>query len=444
MDTTVKTFKLGEAPWEKKTFPVGSAPWEAKRPSLSKIKSENRALQQESDYLNSARGIAAGTLSGTASSLFKGAITFVKSAVNAPVDIVRGAMGKDPMKDNTGIETIQSQAVGKTADVFEGTKTPIRATSELVGQTVGGAADILGAEGLIQPTRKIAGKIISSADKALEIGRKAKNLEKVTELISPNATAKEAKLALSEGRFVEGKPGGILKSGTPDKILPSEKTVSASQTIINKIPGAAKMSPAELFKAVDGNIIKTAEELKPVMKATPIKPETIQKINTDWEAVKQAQIAEAPATEELNVLKRQAKFEATLKKSGNASQNDLWETRIAYDNSIPDNVKRANILSPESLQIQKEEWLQNRAVLNDAMNDLANGMGETSRKAFKEMADLYNAKTGLLSKTKINAAELSKLRALIKQHPKMAAIIFGALGLEGAKILGIDVRNLLP
>ncbi len=70
-------------------------------------------------------------------------------------------------------------------------------------------------------------------------------------------------------------------------------------------------------------------------------------------------------------------------------------------------------------------------------------MDDVAGPAFKDMSDLYEAKTGLLSKAKVDKAQLSKLKQLIKDNPKSATLIFGILGLEGAKVLGLDPRDFL-
>lgn len=265
---------------------------------------------------------------------------------------------------------------------------------------------------------------------------------KVSETISQKPTIKQAKIAQTEGRLIEGKKPTLLKAGTEDKILPSTKTMSASNTIVKEIPGASKMSSGELYKAVDENINKTAKALRPQMEATPIKPETIQKINEDWTSLKKTQLADAPATEEANVAKRQDKFESLLQKSGNTNHADLWDTRINYDNSIPDNVKQATSISPESLQLQKEEWLQNRDVLNKAIHDTESGMSTESRDAFKKMSDMYEAKNGLLSKAKVNGAEPSKISQFLKDHPNVYRVIKGTAIYEALKGLGVRLPSL--
>jgi hypothetical protein len=275
----------------------------------------------------------------------------------------------------------------------------------------------------------------SSLFDAMKASREAKALEassaKVTEMISPKATLKEARLAQTQGRLIEGKKPTLFRSGTADVILPAEKTKAATKTIIQEIPNAQKMTPGELYKAVDTKITETATNLRPKMQATKIKPKTIEKLNTDWEALKKQQMLDAPATEEANVLKRQSKFESFLQKSKSDNHADLWDTRIAYDDSIPANVKKANSLSSESLQLQREEWLQNRQILNDAFES-------ATQPEFRTMSSLYEAKNGLLSQTKVEGVLPSKLVQWTKDNPKKWAAVKLYLGYEAVKRMGLD------
>ncbi len=304
-----------------------------------------------------------------------------------------------------------------------------------VGERIGGylsEATQLGT-GLATKEGQAGVKLAKEGYQSYKAGQEAKNVanetSKLTEMISPKATTK---LAQTQGRLVPGKEPTLFKAGTEDKILPSKKTLSASETITKNIPNASKMKPTELYSAVDKNITDTATKLRPQMEATPIKPETVDKINNDWEALKKTQMADAPATEEANVAKRQAKFEALLRKSGSGTHADLWDTAIAYDNSVPDAVKKANSLSSESLQLQKEEWLDNRKILSDAM-------GKSNIPEFKQMSDMYEAKNGLLSKAKVNDAAMSKVNQFLKDNPKVAAGLGGATIYEIAKHLGIPL-----
>ena len=85
--------------------------------------------------------------------------------------------------------------------------------------------------------------------------------------------------------------------------------------------------------------------------------------------------------------------------------------------------------------MKKEIWLQNRKLLNDVINDSENGMGKTSQQAFKDMSNMYEAKTNLLSKAKENfeaTAQPSKITQWMKANPwKSAAIVGGITSATG-------------
>ena len=121
--------------------------------------------------------------------------------------------------------------------------------------------------------------------------------------------------------------------------------------------------------------------------------------------------------------------------------NDLWENAKAYDASIKSNVKSATSQSGEGLQMQKEIWLQNRAILRNAINDGTNGMGTTSSKAFSDMHDMYEGQNGILSKATVektgepsglSKAYNSKAGKVIRNVAKVGVagkVLAGGLGL---------------
>lgn len=277
------------------------------------------------------------------------------------------------------------------------------------------------------------GKEIVKEKLATSATQKAsKDLIKIQEKISPKATAKEAKLAEKEGRLIKGKEPTMFRSGKPDTVIPSDKVIKSSETIQKYIPNASKLKEPELYTALESKTAEISNKLKPEMQKISIKPETIEKINTDWEKLKQEQIRVADATEEANVVKLQKQFEEKLMKSESGTMDDLWETAKEYDASVPESVKKANSLSDAKLQYKKEIWLDNRAILRNAINDAENGLGGTSKQAFSDMHDMYNARENILSKAKIETkGKPSILRGFIKEHP-VAATLIGGSSIAGA------------
>ncbi len=254
---------------------------------------------------------------------------------------------------------------------------------------------------------KAPGEIKGAIKGKLADVAETKKTAKIQEAISPKPTVKEAKLAQKQGRLVKGREPSIFRSGTEDTINPSKETLRATETIKRLIPDADKLNSTELYTKLDETVEKTAENLKPELQKVKIEPKTVEKINSDWSEVKKSQIKNADASDMANVKKRQANFETFLQKSKSDNINDLWEARKEYDSSIPENVKNANQMSPENLQNKRSEWLENRAVLNDAINE--SDVGTASKQAFQDMNDMYNAKEGILSKSKVEGAKPSKM-----------------------------------
>lgn len=290
-------------------------------------------------------------------------------------------------------------------------------------------------------TQKVGETVVKKGQQAIGKGGSGtdalqKEFDTIQEKISPKPTAKEVKLAQSQGRVVKGKEPTLLKSGTPDTLAPTKETQRAIGTIQREIPGAAKMDEPTLHDALKDTISQKAEALKPEMQKVQIKPSTIEKINEDWGKLKSSQVKNARATEEPNVIKRQGQFEAILKKSQSGNMNDLWETAKNYDDSIPNSVKKANDLSPRDLQDEKQEWLDNRSILKDAINDSKTGLGKISKQAFSDMHDMYNAKENLVSKAELDfEGQPSKLHQAITGK---TAKTIGAIGvLTGATAYGI-------
>lgn len=285
----------------------------------------------------------------------------------------------------------------------------------------------------------VIGKVTGTSDAAVQ-ATKASDLQAIADTVSPKLSAKEIKLAESQGRIVTGKSPTLLRGGTPDQILTSDKIYNSAQVINREIPGAAKMSQPDLYTALEGRTTDMSTQLKPQMESTPLKPEALTKMNSDWETLKQSQMENADATDEPNVLKSQKQFEQRLNDlSDDNNLNDVWQARKDYDDSVPANVKNANHLSSESLQNKKEIWLQNRAVLNDMINDSSSGLGKTSQQAFKDMSAMYDAKANLLSKAKDNfeaSGRPSKVSQWIQDHPWVKTAVKGAVGVGvGSEIL---------
>ena len=180
------------------------------------------------------------------------------------------------------------------------------------------------------------------------------------------------------------------------------------------------------------------------MGKVPVTENVLTKLDSEISGVHEKQISEVLRTDEPNVQKMQEGFMANLKKhilkDGEITMNDIWEARYNYDKSIKNTVKQADSKSPHELQLAKDIWLQNRNTLNNAINDMSTGLGGTSKKAFSDMSDMYNAVESMLSKSKkVVKSKPSKIVQTVKKHPLISSIVGGGTTYGVAKKLGIPL-----
>jgi hypothetical protein len=323
------------------------------------------------------------------------------------------------------LQDLASKGSTAIADFAEAHGIMPQGASDLLNNSASNAESLLNKP--FNAIRESVSNKVSSITGKNAANQAEKETAKLTEMISPKMTSKETKLAQSQGRIVAGKEPTMFKSGTDDTVIPTDKIAKATQTIQREIPNASKLAPSELHTALDARTTDMAEKLKPEMQNTPVKPETIDKINSDWQSLKKEQQGNIYTPSDVNVKRMQSDFEQKFVKSPSDNMDQLWDKAKAYDNSVPDNIKKANSLSSESLQAKKEIWLQNRGILRDAITDAKNGMGETAGNAFSDMHDMYNAKENLLSKAKIEKAQSSKIVQWAKDHPYIAGTIAGTV-----------------
>lgn len=264
------------------------------------------------------------------------------------------------------------------------------------------------------------------------------DLEIISEKIAPKPTVKEVKNAMAQGRLYSGSDPTALRGTSGGKIAASDQQFKTTQTIYKNIPDAAKMDDPTLYSALSEKIGETARNLKPEMQKIPVNRETTGKAFEKWKELKTSRAQNADFVDNLAGNKAlQTQFENHLKdlewdimdKTGKFKSptpktlDDVWETAIKYDNSVPDNVKQATSISDSKLQFRKEMWLENRAILRNILTDAENGLGKTAKDAFIEMRDMYEGQNGLLSKAKVEKPQSSKIMQAVKNNPLVKTTI---------------------
>jgi len=290
-------------------------------------------------------------------------------------------------------------------------------------------------------------RVFRRAPGKLSIGARNKAAVEIIELeakLAPPINAKETKAIILEGR-VERRRSGIkqkLFGEQPDIITQSREVKQTAEVVQRLIPNANKLDNFELTNAAGREVATIATKLRPKMEAIDVSPDTFKSARNAWRDLKEAQAAET-AFEAFAGTKAQKKFEVFLDKfktslirdsSGRLrlkNLDDAWQIRIDYDGSIGDNIKRATDLSPSDLQFQKKMWLDNRLILNDIINDTAQGLGQTSRTAFSDMSHLYSARTNLSASTKIRTKAKPGLVGDVKRN-----LFKWGLWITGAAVFG--------
>lgn len=273
-----------------------------------------------------------------------------------------------------------------------------------------------------------------------------KKLNQLEELISPKITAAETKNIIKQGRGSRT-PESTLFGKKPDLIETPDIIKRGAQVLSERVDGIkkliAKKDDIGIFNAAKAEGAKIAQELRPEMKALSLRPETIKNMAANWVKTKKAQLDSIDFAAAPSVGKKvQQKFELVLDdlskpvkdelgKFRTKTLDDAWNRAIEYDNLFDKSVKAATSTSPVSKQLQKTLWLESRDILRGILKDEAKGLGETAKKAFRDMTDLHAVQESLLGKIKLDVkgkpnilGEMTKTKNLIKAGATAAGIKF--------------------
>lgn len=401
---------------------------------------------------NAKTGLEAGlhTAAGaveTATSPITGFISALMQKANAKGPSITGKEITDSGQGNTGLmDSIKAMAQAhpelarNLSDLFTVATAPLGV--EGVGESVANAVSKQGlkdagtgiknsVKDIIAGNEKFDAKV---AESNTPEAKKAQEISKLQETISPKLTSPEVKSAIAQGRVTRGKDS-LIFGKQPDLVTQSQEVQKAAQTVHENIPNASKMDDTQLYTALDNKTDEMATGLSEEMQKVSVKPETSTKVVDTWNDLKVSQESEPEFDGFAGSGKFQKKFENYLKqvKGEDTTLDDVWQARKDYDASIPTNVKNANNASHPNLQFQKTMWLQNRAILNSAIHDVSTGLGGVSQKAFSDMSDMYLSKENLLSKAKIDSKGLEGILPRNKKEWTRWGISVGG------GIIGLDV-----
>lgn len=252
---------------------------------------------------------------------------------------------------------------------------------------------------------------------------------KVAEQLQPKLNAKETRRAIEEGRVTQGR-SNPLTGKTKDVVIPDAKVRRASEVVLRDIPKATTRNSFELADDIGVSITKKAQTLKPQMQSVNLTDDTKSILIDEWGALQKLQKESDLFADALTSnTKFQNRFETFLDEAVDAKNLDeLWDIRKRYDRSITSSIKKANQNSPTTTQIKNEMWLQNRSILNDVIEDVSTGLGNTAKNSFDDMSSLYTARTNIINREKI---DLKGTSGIINKKNIIRALIGTGAGVVG-------------
>lgn len=264
-------------------------------------------------------------------------------------------------------------------------------------------------------------------------------ISKIEELISPKLTSKEIKLAEREGRIIPKKEAGIFTKGKPTTVIPKNKVMSNAPIIQKNIPGAAQMDESQLADELRMKVSEISQKLKPEMEQVTLPPENVSTIYKNWEKLKEKQTKDFRFTDNSGNKRFQKSFEERLKGvTSDTNMDNVWDLVKSYDDSIPESIKNATDKSAPVDIFRKEMWLQNRRILRGAIDNASNGLGDISKKAFKEMSAMLDSHENIISKAHVDTkAEQAKIIQMLKSPAGVE--VLKLLGIGGAVAAGIKI-----
>lgn len=278
--------------------------------------------------------------------------------------------------------------------------------------------------------------VFKGTAKAIERGAQKsllKQLETITQKIAPKLSKGERMAAISEGRVTE--TGGKL-FGRIDEVQATKKIEDAAKTVFKRIPDAAKKSTFEIANYARKEISSIAKRLEKNLKQVKLPEQEVTETLDKWDALKTAQhnLPEWDISPGVSAKDQQV-FEKYLEKLINADDLDgVWKIVQEYDDTVRTSIKNATNQSSDLAQFRSDTWRQNRTLLRDIVDRMAENLVPDSKKSFKEMTDLYTVRNNIIN----NAEVFTKRKGGIFNPSDFAKKVIGGtvIGTGAAGILG--------
>lgn len=420
--------------------------------TLNRINQQTQQTKQASDYANSPVGIAQETAKGTVGTLADTGIKFLRSAIQAPGDIINSLRGKSvdstaiPGFSGTPQQTFQGEFQDKTAPaVMSGQQTPLGATARTVGGVVGGAADVLGAKGLGAPlktavdtvaekTPGIVSKVTSPLTEYLAQRADTKALNSSVDAVYNSPTGK--KFTQASGQVLTGKreltPSSVFKE---QGLTPDQQTVNLGTRL--KDLGLGK-DPVKNVDILSNDFTKTETKIDEAFKNGGVeyladKQGLVNKIDeTVKNAPEEFRIGDA-ATKTKQVADFAKRLVAKMPDSNQVSRTTRAEFDAQAKKQFPTAFKDGQVdtKTPAGSAIKaiRDSW--NKHIYDTAPN------GSELQNLIGREADLYRAAQVSLEKAKAGQGQ-NAIQQWIKENPAKAKVLgYGAAAFGGGEIYSL-------
>lgn len=268
---------------------------------------------------------------------------------------------------------------------------------------------------------------------ASQLRRTEKAVEAVVDIAKPKMTKKEIMRAIEEGRVT--RTGNVQKFfGKPDVVRAEGRVQNAARTVVNEIPDVQNLTDVEVANLAKRRVAEISKELEPKLKNVPVAENIKETVIDSYINTAKNFPQEYPILSEQQIKNISKNFEDIIVELGDANNtDDLWKAVQKYDDSVKRNVKLATSQSPETLQTQKDIWLENRRILRDALDEAVALADQDVASEFKKMSDLYTVRENIINNAEFAKGSGKLTKALMRQGGIQAAGLVGA-GVTGALV----------
>ena len=333
------------------------------------------------------------------------AAKFVKSAVEAPVNIVQGLQGKEMTTANindpvTGkpIGSFQTDFQNKILPAVEsGQISPLKGTVQAVGGPILGAADVLG-----------AGELVSGGTKLVKAGG-TKIVGAVDNLIADSKTLADEIITRSQPKVTLEQATGQVIQGKTGDVKQAVKAISSIDTTGVKtyqdLLGKLKEKKPELLSVVDNELAKDTTQYTLDQLATPIKTNSGKILSTNYVDNALKDLSELYAT--TGDVKQLANLEELTNK-GSYTLKEVNDISRVYNSEFGS--KAFSKLGDPLTSVNAQRFENTRKGLKDVAR---RGLGGAeAKKADELLSSVYNTEN-LVSR---NVEAVNKLRQRINER----------------------------